>query len=37
MSNEVLLAVVASLLSLVGAVAWRLWDGQATTEQGAST
>lgn len=29
MSNEMLLAIVGSLLSLVGAVAWRLWDGQA--------
>ena len=31
MSNEVLLACVGALLSLVGAVAWRLWDGQATS------
>lgn len=29
MSNEVLLAIVGVLLSLVGAVSWRLWDGQA--------
>lgn len=29
MSNEALLAIVGALLSLVGAVSWRLWDGQA--------